>query len=315
MNLNEDRFCKPYITEDIIIARFRENASWVKENIFEGNTFREKFDTQKKLSEYFKRNPTQSAIQKELFNLLSNIILLKDKDNPHQYHFRIGMQETSSFKSLPVADQQLLNELYRQYFYENQNELWYKEAQGKLDAIQQSTDMLICAEDLGMVPDIAEEVLKAREILLLQVQRMPKSSGHRFADPANAPYLSVVTPSTHDMNTLRGWWEEDRENVQYFYNHVLGYSGITPFYGEPWICKEIILQHLQSPAMWSVFMLQDIMAMNGEIRRENPLEERINNPADPDHYWNYRMHITLEELLKQQNFAGELKSMILESGR
>ncbi|MEJ7663408.1 MAG: 4-alpha-glucanotransferase [Hymenobacter sp.] len=31
-----------------------------------------------------------------------------------------------------------------------------------------------------------------------------------FSHPNDAPYLSVVTTSSHDMSTLRGWWEEDR---------------------------------------------------------------------------------------------------------
>ena len=265
--------------------------------------------------QFFVKYPKRLPVQSKLLDLLSNVIVLKDKQNPHQYHFRFGMQETPSYKSLPAQEQQALNELYQKYFFENQNELWFREAQPKLDLIQQSTNMMICAEDLGMVPGIVEETLKAKEILSLQVQRMSKNSKDHFAHPATAFYLSVVTPSTHDMSTMSEWWEEDRESIQYFYNHFLKHYGVAPFYCEPWICKEIILQHLQSPAMWAVFLLQDLMAMDGNIRRENPLEERINNPADPNHYWNYRMHITLEELLKQQNFAGEVKSMILESGR
>ena len=169
------------------------------------------------------------------------------------------MHETSSFKHLNGQEQYIIEELYRKYFFQNQNELWYKEAQTKLDAIQKSSDMLVCAEDLGMVPDMVEDVLKSREILALQVQRMPKTSKDNFTHPKNAPYLCVVTPSTHDMSTLREWWEEDRNNTQEFYNKLLGQYGTAPFYCEPWISKEIVKQHLWSPAMWSVFLLQDLM--------------------------------------------------------
>jgi 4-alpha-glucanotransferase len=246
---------------------------------------------------------------------LANVILLKDEDNPLQYHFRIAIHETSSYQHLSGHEKHILDELYRKYFFETQNDLWYKEAQTKLDAIQKSTNMLICAEDLGMVPEMVEEVLRSREILALQVQRMPKTANEHFTHPGYAPYLCVVTPSTHDMSTLREWWEEDSQLTQEFYNQFLGQQGTAPFYCEPWISKEIIMQHLRSPAMWSVFLLQDIMAITENIRRENPKDERINFPANPNHYWNYRMHITLEFLLEQTAFSEGLRSMVLETGR
>lgn len=315
INFNEDRFCKPYLTDDLINNTFAENTAWVRENIFEGNSFKKELNTQRKLESFFKKNTSHAFVQQGLFDLLTNVILLKDERNANQYHFRISMQDTISYQHLSGHEKHVLNELYRKYFFETQNDLWYKEAQEKLDAIQRSTNMLICAEDLGMVPDMVEDVLKSREILALQVQRMPKTARDHFAQPANAPYLCVVTPSTHDMGTLREWWEEDRKSIQEFYNHYLGHYGTAPAYCEPWICKEIIVQHLQSPGMWSVFLLQDIMAMDNKIRRENPADERINVPANPNHYWNYRMHITLNHLLDQDYFSQELKSMIHAAGR
>lgn len=315
INFNEDRYCKPLITDDIINHTFGENAQWVREYILYGHGFKEAFNTQRKLEDFFKKDTTHASLKPALFDLLANVILLKDEKNPHQYHFRIGMQDTLSYKQLSGHEQHLLNELYRKYFFEAQNDLWYKEAQSKLDAIQRSADMLICAEDLGMVPDMVEDVLKSREILALQVQRMPKTSKDNFTNPRNAPYLCVVTPSTHDMSTLREWWEEDRKMTQEFYNQLLGHYGTAPYYCEPWISKDIIMQHMKSPAMWSVFLLQDVMAMNDQIRRENPKEERINIPADPNHYWNYRMHITLEQLLAQEKFSEELKGMVTAAGR
>ncbi len=117
------------------------------------------------------------------------------------------------------------------------------------------------------------------------------------------------------MSTIREWWQDDKENIQYFYNYLMGQEGTAPFYCEPWISREIVRQHLNSPAMWSVFLLQDLMAMDDKIRREDPAEERINVPANPDHHWDYRMHITLEELLDQNSFSEGLKSLIKESGR
>ncbi len=117
------------------------------------------------------------------------------------------------------------------------------------------------------------------------------------------------------MSTIRGWWEEDRIKTQRFYNKELGQWGEAPAFCEPWINKSILLQHLYSPAMWSIFQLQDLLGMSETIRRENPHDERINIPANPKHYWRYRMHLTLEDLLKKKSFNTELEEYIVASGR
>ena len=206
-------------------------------------------------------------------------------------------------------------DLYVNYFYRRQENFWKKEALKKLPQLKHSTKMLICGEDLGMVPNCVPEVMKQLGILSLEIQRMPKDPNAQFFHPKDAPYLSVVTPSTHDMSTVRGWWEEDRNRTRQFYNYILGHYGEAPYFCEPWINKEIVLQHLYSPAMWSIFQIQDLLGMNGNIRLENPHNERINIPSDPDHYWHYRMHISLEELLKENDFNTELKKYVEESGR
>ena len=164
-------------------------------------------------------------------------------------------------------------------------------------------------------PHCVPEVMAQLGILSLEIQRMPKKSTSEFFHPNDAPYLSVVSPSTHDMSTVREWWEEDAVKTKRFYQIQLGHNDAPPFYCEPWISKEIIMQHLYSPAMWSVFQLQDLLGMNTAIRRNDPKEERINNPADPDHYWNYRMHINLEDLEKENEFNEALLGYIKASGR
>jgi 4-alpha-glucanotransferase len=149
----------------------------------------------------------------------------------------------------------------------------------------------------------------------LEVQRAPKTDKIEFSHPANAPYLSVVTPSTHDMSTIRGWWEEDRAITQRFYNHQLGHIGEAPYFCDWWICRDIILQHLYSPAMWSIFQIQDLLGMSDELRRENPHEERINVPSNSMSSWRYRLHINLEDLLEMDDFNDELHNFITQSGR
>jgi 4-alpha-glucanotransferase len=166
-----------------------------------------------------------------------------------------------------------------------------------------------------MVPRCVPDVMRQTGILSLEIQRMPKDPAKEFSHPDHAPYLSVIMPSTHDMSTVRSWWEEDRERTNHFYNQVLGQWGEAPEHCEPWISRAIVFQHLYSPAMWSIFQLQDILGMSEKLRRANPDEERINNPANPDNYWQYRMHINLEDLGKENGFNEELREYIEHSGR
>ena len=166
-----------------------------------------------------------------------------------------------------------------------------------------------------MVPACVPEVMKQMGILSLEIQRMPKDPKKEFFHPNDAPYLSVVTPSTHDMSTIRGWWEEERSKTQRFFNAQLGQYGEAPFYCEAWVNRAILIQHIYSPAMWCIFQLQDILGIDENLRRENPHDERINVPSNPKHYWRYRMHITMEKLIREKQFNADLKQLVASGGR
>jgi 4-alpha-glucanotransferase len=144
---------------------------------------------------------------------------------------------------------------------------------------------------------------------------MPKNPGQKFSRPANAPYLSVVTPSSHDMSTIRGWWEEDRALIQKFFNAELGQTGEAPLECEPKIVEAVVRQHLASPAMWSIFQLQDLLGLDAHLRRADVEAERINVPAIPNFYWRYRMHLTLEKLEQAESFNATLRGLLCESER
>jgi 4-alpha-glucanotransferase len=311
------RYTEPYVTESILDEIFTDKKDTVKKLFFNGLKLKEEFNTQRKVEAWFKTDKTLGDdVKQGLYNLISNIIFFEvEGSNGLEFHFRISVEDTWSFKSLDKHSRKELSAIYVDYFYHRQDDLWKKEAMKKLPGLKTATDMLVCGEDLGMVPHCVPEVMEQLGILSLEIQRMPKKTGTEFFHPGDAPYLSVVSPSTHDMSTIRGWWEEDPVKTKEFYNSLMGKNGEPPVYCEAWINKEIILQHLYSPAMWSIFQLQDLLGMNADLRRENPGEERINNPADPEHYWNYRMHINLEDLLKAKDFTGELRNSIEASGR
>jgi 4-alpha-glucanotransferase len=319
-----DRFCKPFINDAVLDEVFGDLSQKIRNeylvrNDHGGYDLKPEFTTQRQVENYFSNRDVEEDseyVKLGLYDLISNVIFFEQEGSKGQeFHFRISMEKTLSFKYLIPHVQEKLKVLYVNYFYQRQDEFWKKEAMQKLPALKYATNMLICGEDLGMVPHCVPDVMTQLGILSLEIQRMPKDPLKEFAIPDEAPYLSVITPSTHDMSTLRGWWEENRERTQRFYNHVLGQWGDAPYFCESWINRAIVLQHLYSRAMWSVFQLQDILGMSDILRRENPQDERINNPAISKHYWQYRMHISLEDLIKQSEFNTELKDYVEKSGR
>jgi 4-alpha-glucanotransferase len=319
-----DRYCKPFITDEILNKVFGTLSAKVKkeflaENAEGGYDLLPGFETQREVENYFdqKKDTTENQTLKlGLFDLISNVILFEEEGSDGQeFHFRISMEKTESFKNLIPHIQEKLRNLYINYFYRRQDQFWKKEAMHKLPQLKSATNMLVCGEDLGMVPHCVPEVMQELGILSLEIQRMPKDMNKEFFHPSEAPYLSVITPSTHDMSTVRGWWEENPERTRLFYNQVMGQWGDPPQHCEAWINRAIILQHLYSPAMWSIFQFQDILGMSETLRREDPREERINDPANPKHYWRYRIHLDLEDLVKQDEFNKELRGYVQHSGR
>lgn len=321
---DHDRYTRPFINDDVLNNIFGSAAEHVKQEYLydSGNgiyQLKEAYNTQQKVAAYFNgevETDSTTLIKTSLFDLISNVIFFEVPDSEGtQYHFRIDMQKTLSFINLDEHTKYQLKDLYVNYFYRRQDEFWRKQALQKLPSLKASTNMLICGEDLGMVPACVPEIMYESGILSLEIQRMPKDPKKEFFHPNDAPYLSVITPSTHDMSTIRGWWLEDKVKTQRFFNNELGQWGEAPETCETWINKAIILQHLYSPAMWSIFQLQDIFGMSETLRKQNPDEERINIPADPKHFWGYRMQIPIEQLLKEKEFTANLKSFIHASGR
>ena len=227
---------------------------------------------------------------------------IEDPHRPGWYHPRIDAKD--------------LGDLYIDFFYRRHNEFWKHNAMGKLSALLGSTNMLACGEDLGMIPACVPEVMQRLNILSLEIQRMPKDPAQTFADPDRYPYGCVCTTSTHDMSPIRAWWEEDRALSQRFYNEALGCGGAAPYFCEPWVCRRIVEQHLWSPAMLVILPLQDWLSISPELRyKGNPADERINVPAIPRYHWDYRMHLSLEELLAAKDFNTDVATLVKSSGR
>ncbi len=242
-------------------------------------------------------------------------LFIRDKKDNNKFHPRINLHLTETYSELSDIQKEEINKLYDDFFYHRNEDLWKHEALKKLPKIIEASDMLVCGEDLGMVPACVPEVMQQLNILSLEVQRMPKKYGETFVNPANNQYISVDTTSTHDTSTLRGWWEENSELTNRFYREMLGHYEGAPYFAEPWVCQEIIRQHLNSTSMWTILPIQDYIAMDGEFRWDATQREQINVPSNPRHHWCYKMHQSLESLNERQDFNEMLSNMIKESGR
>ncbi len=315
-------FLHPCLTEEYIAEKLGDAAEKAKETYLEkldngSYQLRPEFDTQRKVEAAFvdKTDAVNQTLKEGLYALISNVLFVTDDKDPSKYHPRIAALTDGYFRTLPPNQQQAFTRLYNHYFFERHNQFWGEEALKKLPRLTQSTRMLACAEDLGMIPACVKPVMDKLQLLSLEIQRMPKRLGASFDDAKKYPYLSVATPSTHDMSVLRAWWKEDEARTQKFYNKVLGQKGTAPAEADTEICTQIIRMHYQSPSMLALIGLQDLTAMDETLRGQNPEEERINIPANPKHYWRYRMPMTLEKLLDADAFNAKLQKMIAQSGR
>lgn len=240
---------------------------------------------------------------------------LEDHKQRNMWHPRINAPKLESFWHLGADEQQRFWDMYNDYFYHRNNQFWYEEAMKKLPRLTQATRMLCCAEDLGMVPECVAWVMNALRILSLEIQSMPKDPALRFGKLKRNPYRSVDTISTHDMATLRQWWDEDWEQTQTYYGMMLHRDGPAPHPLPGWLAKDIVSRHLTSPSMLCLLSLQDWMSVDEKLRLENADAERINIPANPRHYWRYRMHVCIEQLMNADEFNDTLTEMIRNSGR
>jgi 4-alpha-glucanotransferase len=328
IHFDYDRFCRPYIKDFMLHELFGEyRKEVIEEFLVQGDhdlyDLKPEFDTQHKVLEYFNAKEYQpeevdknNRIKYGIYTLIGNVLFFEEPgSNREAFHPKIAFHKTYSYKNLDDYQKNILNQIYTHYFYHRQEDFWRDQAMVKLPAITNSSEMLVCGEDLGMVPDCVPGVMHDLGILRLFIQRMPKETNGEFGNPVDAPYLSVVSPSCHDMSTVRGWWEQDHERSQRYYNQILGHHGDSPLHCAPWISEAVLDQHLRSPAMWAIIPLQDLVAIEPKLRRKNPKEEQINDPSNPYNLWQYRFHMNLEDLLKEDDFNQKLANLVEISGR
>lgn len=315
---NFDRYCKPFINDQILRNYFGESREKVLEFITSNHdgtySFKQEFDTQRKIADFFKKDP-DNPIEEQLISLCANVLFLVEERNGQVvYHPRFNVYHTDSYHYLSDWEKKAIYDLYNDYFFKRQDHLWKEKAMEKLPVILNATKMLICGEDLGLVPDCVPEVMDELAIVALKVQRMP-SDNIPFYNPKNAGYLNVVTASSHDSSTLRQWWKENPDLTQQYFNQQLGQYGKAPEELDAYLAEIIMKQHLYNNAMLAVFPIQEFLATDQKLVNPKMDNERINNPAVFPHYWRYRMHLNLEDLKQESDFNSKIAYWVKDSGR
>ncbi len=322
LTFRKDFFTRPYITDQVLKALFGDQTERIRQTylVQAGRDWYEmkpEYETQRQVEAAFSgRTDAESLRLREgLYSLISNVLFVPDRTRPDGYHPRISARHSSLYQALSGAEREAFDALYEHYFYHRHNDFWYGEAMCKLPALVEATNMLVCAEDLGMVPACVPWVMNDLRILTLEIQAMPKQLYCRFGRLEDNPYRSVSTIFTHDMPTLRGWWEENASRAQAYYNEVLQKDGKAPAVLPGWLCQEVVARHLFSPSMLCLISWQDWLSIDDQLRYPDAAFERINVPANPLNYWHYRMHIPLETLMNCEELNNKIRQMIDHSGR
>jgi len=327
IDFDVERFGEPFLPAEYIHSLLKEEAEWVFQHLLDEKSpgeikLKAALQTQRQMRDYVLNLLTEGVIDEEFKNRVFKSLMalpcevlfhqnFKDRD---RYDPRILIHETNSYACLDAYQKVKLKELHDDYYYHKHNSFWREIAMKKLSMIKSATNMLICGEDLGMVPSSVPGVMADLQLLSLAVQRMTNDESP-FWNPAALPYMYVTTTGSHDMSNLREWWHEQPSESQIFYNQILGFEGKALEEMEPALVEKTLQQHLESPAMLAIFPIQDLLAISDPLKRANCFEERINVPANIPHYWKYRFHLNIEDLIKEKSFNSKLKGMVEESGR
>lgn len=322
-----DRLSRPYIRQEFLQEKFGASWAFIASNFLNEHQkghyeFKEDCNTEKKIASKLKTFSEKSMllesedkIRHDLFDLSKNVVLIRDPEDARKFYPRFNLEDTSSFQDLDDHSKNVLKKLYYDYYFHRQENLWRQNAMKTLPVLLNSSDMLACGEDLGLIPACVHPVMQDLGLIGLRIQRMPNEPDLEFGIPSQYSYMTVCAPSCHDCSTMRAWWEEDEERRCRFFKSVVGCDALPPSQCTPDIADFIIRQHVEAPSMWAIFPLQDLLALKEEYTTRPAIEETINDPTNPKHYWRYRVHVTLESLMNDKELKITIKSLVCGSGR
>lgn len=316
VSLSIKRLTQPFVTKEILKQIFDKEFETAENKYFktleDEISLKEEFSTQRKIQQNLDSNHPHFEI---LMNLVANVLFIEDENRAEHFHPRFNLIETLSYQDLDEHHKHVLYLLYTDYFYHRNEDFWKIKGLEKLPMLKKATNMLTCGEDLGLIPKVVPEVMQELAVLNLEIQRMPGRVDKLFTHPADSPYLCVVSPSSHDTSTLRQWWKENRAGIKFFYNQWMGHEGEPPQELSEPLQEEILHQHLFSPAMLSIIPIQEFLGIDSSTRNPKEDDERINIPSVFPHKWDYRMHISVEDLIENKKFTQKLNALNQKCGR
>lgn len=218
---------------------------------------------------------------------------------------------TRAYESLGQEEKWNFDKLIQETILDAET-LWEKQGNELMDFMKNTADMLVCAEDLGVIPDCVPRILASHEILGLKIVRWARNWNHPgqpYYPVKNYPLLSVCTPSVHDTSSLRQWWYEERDHRDFLDAIDVKEDPHQDY--TPELAQKIISGLMGTSSLLAIFAIQDLLAMDSGLRPGNPDEERINFPGTvSERNWSYKMKPSLEILHSQGEFNKMLKSII-----
>ena len=234
-------------------------------------------------------------------------LFLVDHKRSDRWHPRIAVQFQEPYQKLNDGEKYNFNRLYNDYFYRRNNQFWYQEAMKKLPRLT------LCGRP---------------------------GYGTRLRTLGDERVAYSLTGNPVNAKGRQGsFWTSLAQSLSLCLHHlyprhadappVVGrgrgtYAGLLQYHALSWRCCSSSTarlagqRHRQSSSDVTVLCLlslQDWLSIDERLRLPDQNAERINIPANPRHYWRYRMHITLEQLLKEDEFNNEIKTLITQSGR
>ncbi len=214
--------------------------------------------------------------------------------------------------TLPENEQQKLHEIIKRN-EDSQNGLWEQNALKLLSVLSKETDMLVCAEDLGAVPNCVPTVLNKLNILSLRIERWARNWNAPYSpyyDMKEYPRLSVCTTSCHDTSSLRGLWEEPDFDKNLYWSHA-HMTGNAPDKLSPPTVRNILEHVFSSNSLFCILPVQDYFALSSTLSETPAEKERVNIPGTVGGAnWSYRVPVSIEELLENKSLSSEIRKLI-----
>jgi len=253
----------------------------------------------------------EQPIKDELLNVYWNRIFVPSSTDevlwPYWYWYNAPVLYT-----LPEHEINIIKEIMKNN-EAKQEHLWGENGRKLLSVLSKEADMLVCAEDLGAVPNCVPGILEDLGILALRVERWTrewKQEGSPYIPLDKYPRLSVCTTSNHDSSTILGLWNEHDFDRDFYWKH-LRQSSRAPAVLSAEHVKIMVENMFTANSLLAILPLQDLMALSQKFIPENPEEDRVNIPGTiGTQNWSWRMPCLLEDLLAEGELNDEIAKLI-----